>query len=1777
MPPVCTPSDDGGKATDRYSDGCKAYESKPYTCGTFDIPGFNSMTMCCACGGGNTISPPVPPPQVEPFAPPGSPPAGPPLQPGHVLLQDGGDLSQVLEGNPTVQVIELEPDKLFNVSAPINVNNQNVTITLSYLATDGSKRATIEVDTDEAFASIGAGGSLSLSGVVIVRSAQSLNRRRRLATNHALVDNNGGSLNIVDSVLKSGNSFAVNSIDGNLNISHSLISGTVNAAKGKMFMRDSSFADASPMVMAFNSTKLLVGTGNLFNFSDSRSMEAIVQTDSTSTATYVCESTGSCQLSTSKAADVQIGVCLAGSAAVAHGECRLCSPGTFTNQTNQTECGDCTGGSYQDEAGQTACTPCTLGHACPEGSPTPVECAAGYYGDQLELSECKPCEGGRYCAPGSFKGLICARGNYCPPLSSNMTQCPAGQYGTDTGLNSSLCSGPCAPGHYCPVESMSPQMQTCPAGSYNGSHGLKSVAECAECPAGTGCPSGSADAIKCAPGTVAPNASMAACVKCVAGKYQADPGQETCTDCPPGSYCAEGATAPSRCRAGYYSKKFGESDNTTACQLCKRGSACPSGAEKPTQCQPGTVQNSTGQKECDKCESGKFQSGRGKFECEICTLGGYCTKGSSAPSPCLAGKFGNMTGLARLHDCFNCEPGNSCPLGAVAPVPCTPGSIAPVERYDAAGTTGYANLAKCEQCVPGKFQNEEGKKVCNSCKQGGYCEAGAAVPALCPAGFYGELEERVNVTQCKACDSGMKCPVGSAGQTRCAAGTYANASAALVADRHVCIKCAAGTYQNDLQKTECKPCETGGYCTLGAAAVRPCGKGSYNDRMGQKNQLGCLLTDPGFYAKTGSSNQTACSPGTVQPNASTDSCVKCVAGTFQDEQNGTTCKPCLPGYHCKDGASVALPCEEGTYTAATNLTSADECTNTTAGHYAVTGSSMQTQCSPGTVQPNPSMGTCVECEAGKFQDKDGKTGCDACLKGFYCPAGASAALPCKAGTYSEATNLDKDSCTPTVPGFYASTGTTKQTKCSPGTVAPNASMGTCVKCAGGKYQHGEGKLDCISCVEGYYCPEGASAALPCREGSYSKAIDLDEDVRKCTLTSPGFYAPTGSTEQTPCSPGTFAPNVSTGTCPNCPAGSFQKESNASRCDPCKAGYYCPEGAAASLPCAAGTHSDATNNPSAVECSLTESGFYAPTGSKRQTACPLGSYDPILKGEPDNATLEQCELCPAGKYAGETNQTECTVCTVGNWCSEGSSAPTPCFQGKVGMREGLLSADECDDCYPGSWCSAGMNIKCPRDTYGELSGQRNQGACKPCPEFSESQPGSSSETMCVCRKGYYSINRDPSEVVRCAKCPSGTNCDTNGTTIFTLQSAILPGYYRYTNRSAEIRRCPDYRNNVSLADGRDRSSCSPAGEPVSDLGCRLGTEGAFCEQCNVTDGSHYFSHTTSTCKVCTGNIGTPAVTGTIIFLFVLLVGGCLIKFKPHERFPWFQMAVTRALDMANSISLRAKIKQVTGFYQIATNIQVVYQINMPSDTQSFLDSLQGVVNFDIVETFGLPLSCANLGGYESKLLFMIVSPIVVCLSLILAGICKQWFDFLRKKVKDQVKAAQALAISQGAAPRLSREKRSLSVKETAHDHSSFWKSTKRGVLTALPAVSIITFLAFPAVSSTAFRVWACVEFETDTKYDSDNSPLPRAEPDIRSFMSEDPSIMCGRPLQPLAAPCSPSQPLAAPRSPSQPLTAPCSPLQTLTHPFTHPYIPSHPLTSPHTPLHLLASLSFPYTP
>ena len=149
---------------------------------------------------------------------------------------------------------------------------------------------------------------------------------------------------------------------------------------------------------------------------------------------------------------------------------------------------------------------------------------------------------------------------------------------------------------------------------------------------------------------------------------------------------------------------------------------------------------------------------------------------------------------------------------------------------------------------------------------------------------------------------------------------------------------------------------------------------------------------------------------------------------------------------------------------------------------------------------------------------------------------------------------------------------------------------------------------------------------------------------------------------------------------------------------------------------------------------------------------------------------------------------------------------------------------------------------------------------------------------------------------------------------------------------------------------------------------------------------------------------------------------------------------------------------------------------------------------------------------SKLTFMMLWPMVVVVTLIAGSVGRQWFDLLRKYRRSLVSPTP----QQRALRRLGlydpREDETASASgggfTLAEARAELPKHTHRGVLIALPAVSIITFLAFPTVSSIAFRAWACVEFDTDTQYDADNSPLPRAPPNVQGFMRDDLRIQCG---------------------------------------------------------------------
>ena len=102
--------------------------------------------------------------------------------------------------------------------------------------------------------------------------------------------------------------------------------------------------------------------------------------------------------------------------------------------------------------------------------------------------------------------------------------------------------------------------------------------------------------------------------------------------------------------------------------------------------------------------------------------------------------------------------------------------------------------------------------------------------------------------------------------------------------------------------------------------------------------------------------------------------------------------------------------------------------------------------------------------------------------------------------------------------------------------------------------------------------------------------------------------------------------------------------------------------------------------------------------------------------------------------------------------------------------------------------------------------------------------------------------------------------------------------------------------------------------------------------------------------CTGSQATPIIFGCVII--VLLAGLLLLwqKTKPLERFQRLKMLQLRLNTMANYISLRAKFKQLAGFYQVTTNIQEVYSIEMPEQV-----TLTLTLNLPLTPTLALTLT------------------------------------------------------------------------------------------------------------------------------------------------------------------------------------------------------------------------------
>ena len=145
------------------------------------------------------------------------------------------------------------------------------------------------------------------------------------------------------------------------------------------------------------------------------------------------------------------------------------------------------------------------------------------------------------------------------------------------------------------------------------------------------------------------------------------------------------------------------------------------------------------------------------------------------------------------------------------------------------------------------------------------------------------------------------------------------------------------------------------------------------------------------------------------------------------------------------------------------------------------------------------------------------------------------------------------------------------------------------------------------------------------------------------------------------------------------------------------------------------------------------------------------------------------------------------------------------------------------------CTAGETVACTEGTYNNKTDQDLATACQPCPEHATSVAASASIEQCKCLPGYYDAIEGSD--VRCATCPSGSDCaqpPADGISLSTLP--IKAGYYRHSNRSEDVRRCPDAAVNCGGASTCEESTSGCRGTIDGVANCYAELHGVFCQLC-----------------------------------------------------------------------------------------------------------------------------------------------------------------------------------------------------------------------------------------------------------------------------------------------------------------------------------------------------------
>jgi hypothetical protein len=564
-----------------------------------------------------------------------------------------------------------------------------------------------------------------------------------------------------------------------------------------------------------------------------------------------------------------------------------------------------------------------------------------------------------------------------------------------------------------------------------------------------------------------------------------------------------------------------------------------------------------------------------------------------------------------------------------------------------------------------------------------------------------------------------------------------------------CIRKSAATACSATQyslegEIHCHECPTGASCPTKSNFVM-CSEGQYSGY----GVTTCTSCEAGYHCPDQFQDRQKCPPGTYQDATGQKGCKTCAVGTYTSAWASTTCTACPAGSYCPFTDKPPVLCPYGTYSSGSTAI----CSKCSDGYL----------CEEGETSATP---------AGKQ-----------CGNGFICNPGrqlvaAHQNIPCPPGytlrTSGHSFTSRTTACIQCPAGAYCTAGSTTNTTCPVGHYCPAGTrFANEFPCPEGTYRSSTGATaltDCVDCTAGNFCPRGTGTPRDCPPGMYCTDNSSGTPVAArcpggtysgdstvataagCTACPAGYYCPIGSITPVPCPPGTLNPSTNKQYIFDCvtPAAGTQATiwgNSAASGDPCTAGHYCPVGSLGSpSPCPAGTFTDATNLIQASECTACTAGFACEEGTgagvKDKIKCAAGYYCPAGTSDP------YANPCPAGTYSANTDNDasgDCTACVAGYYCPKASTDYTAY------------------ECPIGHYCTAGTQTAyqypCPAGTYNHITKLKASTECFDCPVGYYCEEGSTEPTACPVGTyapgtNYVAAFDDPSSILGCEPCPAG---------------------------------------------------------------------------------------------------------------------------------------------------------------------------------------------------------------------------------------------------------------------------------------------------------------------------------------------------------------------------------------------------------------------------------------